>query len=367
MRRLIIILSAAVSASLLVSFAALAASAQTDTTDQYATEDPLPQESTTQEPISETPEVTETESPVSQGSIAEGPGLPEENFPAYTQVVDDATPERFSAPGWKAESSNPTGYREGYRVASPGDETQPAQFKVEIPATDVYSVYAWWPAEAGNDAATRFGVSTTSGVQWTEVDQQRDGGFWVKLGEYEMQAGDGVAVQVSPGSGGEGLAVADAVAVVRGVLTPPPDEAASGGAEGDRITTAGGGPNGRDVVRTARRHIGTNYVRSPPGTCRSMRKEDCSCHTKVVFRKFDRRLPEDPVKQWKYGRKVARSNLRPGDLVFFKEGGSNAITHVGIYSGNGDLVHASSYWGKVVEKPMKYIDGYFGAKRLKPR
>jgi cell wall-associated NlpC family hydrolase len=54
--------------------------------------------------------------------------------------------------------------------------------------------------------------------------------------------------------------------------------------------------------------------------------------------------------------------------VFFKEGRrKRGITHVGIYSGRGKLVHASAYFGKVVESKMRYIKGYSGAKRLRPR
>jgi cell wall-associated NlpC family hydrolase len=73
--------------------------------------------------------------------------------------------------------------------------------------------------------------------------------------------------------------------------------------------------------------------------------------------------------QWRYdrSRRVSKSNLRPGDEVFFKEGGGSRITHVGIYSGNGYIVHASSYFGKVVESKMRYIRGYSGAKRFKSR
>ena len=52
-----------------------------------------------------------------------------------------------------------------------------------------------------------------------------------------------------------------------------------------------------------------------------------------------------------------------GDLVFFDEHG-DGISHVGIYSGNGKLIHASSYFGKVTESEMKYIKGYVGATRL---
>jgi cell wall-associated NlpC family hydrolase len=123
---------------------------------------------------------------------------------------------------------------------------------------------------------------------------------------------------------------------------------------------------GRDVVRVARWHIGTRYVSSPPGLCRGFRSEDCSCTTRLVFKRFGKTLPERPGRQWQWGRKVARSDLRPGDLVFFKEAGrSRPITHVGIYSGRGNFVHASNYFNKVVESKMKYMRGYFGAKRLR--
>jgi len=76
-------------------------------------------------------------------------------------------------------------------------------------------------------------------------------------------------------------------------------------------------------------------------------------------------LPDDPIQQWQRGHYVEKSDLRPGDLVFFKEAGpSNPITHVAIYSGHNNIIHSSSYWGGVVERPMKYVNGYYGARRL---
>ena len=122
--------------------------------------------------------------------------------------------------------------------------------------------------------------------------------------------------------------------------------------------------SGRDVVRQARRHIGDNYRYA---TCTRSVKS-CTCLTKMAVRPFGHRMGMTENGQWKYdgSRRVEKSSLRPGDEVFFKENGQNGpITHVGIYSGNGRIVHASAYWGKVVEKEMKYIDGYFGAKRFK--
>ena len=67
----------------------------------------------------------------------------------------------------------------------------------------------------------------------------------------------------------------------------------------------------------------------------------------------------DVYTQAKYGTTVSYSTLRPGDLVFFNDPDLGWNGHVGIYSytssgGVDYMVHASSYWGQVVEKPMRY-------------
>src|SRR5918998_1897236 len=130
------------------------------------------------------------------------------------------------------------------------------------------------------------------------------------------------------------------------------------------VTARGGG--GNKVVRAARRYLGTKYRYA---TC-SRARMSCTCLTKKTWAKFGHKLPMSEAGQWRYSRakKVPKSRLRPGDIAFFKEGGRRrGITHVGIYSGGGDLVHASAYFGKVVESKMRYIKGYSGAKRLRPR
>lgn len=162
----------------------------------------------------------------SQGSVtggAEAEKSSAEQHPAYSTVVDNSNAERFSAPGWSTESSGSGKHGENYRVEKPGEKSKPARFEVKIPATGEYSVYAWWSASESNNPATRFGVSTTSEVRWTEVDQRRDGGYWVKIGVYEMKRGTR-AILISPGSKESGRAVADAVAVVRGDQASPPDD-----------------------------------------------------------------------------------------------------------------------------------------------
>lgn len=310
-------------------------------------------------------EVTSDEQGASQGSIVSSPQaeLSEGPSPGYSQLVDNDTKGRFDAPpGW-LERSGVDQYGDTYAYSGAASSAGPARFMVEVPATGTYSVYARWPAREGNSATARFGVSTTTGIEWTEVDQRVDGGFWVKLGAYEMEAGDRYAIRVAHSTGGSGEVVADGVMVLSGERANP-DEVAGADttirAEGRRVT-------GRDVVRKARTHFKTPYVASPPGRCKAYRKEDCSCHTKVVFRRFGRSLPDNPVRQWKMGKRVKRSNLRPGDLVFFDEDKNRRLTpwdHVGIYSGQGNLIHASSYFGEVTESKMKKIDGYWGARRM---
>ncbi len=303
---------------------------------------------------------------VSQGSITPYPyaDVTEGPWPGYSQVVDNATKGRFRAPGWGERSGDWQTFGVDYAQAS-GD-VAPARFKVNIPATGYYTVYAWWPAQKGNNYATRFGITTTSGTVWTEVNQQLEGGMWVRLGAYEMEAGDYYAVQVSPGSGGYGAAVADAVQVLSGEQANP-EEIAGEEVAGDVAIAASGKTVGSKVVRRARTHLRTPYKLSPPHRCKAYRSEDCSCHTKVVFRTFDKQLRDDLTRQWKKGRKVNKARLRPGDLVFFDEnrnGKLRPMDHVGIYSGNGYVIHASSYFGEVVETKMRRIAGYWGARRL---
>ena len=373
MRRFTVVVLAAVSALAVIMFSALAAGAQTDISDQYATE-PSPQESTSGalSPEATTPVASGSDGSVSEGSVSKERASAEELSimeppEPYSQVVDNASTERFSGEGWDTSSGDVPAYGGDYSYREPSADAAPAHFKVEIPETGYYTVYARWPARQTNSTATRFGISTTSGIEWVQEDQQRDGGMWIRLGAFELEAGDNYSVHVSPGSQDQGQAIADAVMVVRGTQVAPPEDGAVVSSQSLRAS-GGGRANGRDIVRAARRHIGTKYVRSGPGPCTSMRAEDCSCHTKVVFRKFDRRLPDNPVKQAKFGHRINRkSDLRPGDMVFFKEGNSNVITHVGFYAGGGDIVHASSYWGKVVERPMKYVDGFVFGSRLKPR
>jgi cell wall-associated NlpC family hydrolase len=295
----------------------------------------------------------------------------EETLPDYSQVVDSTRSRRFEAPGWKRGRSDV--WAHGGEYVSAGASTSDARFKLKTPTSGDYALYAWWPVRKGNSRAARFGVETARGTKWIVVNQARDGGMWVKLGTYEMKAGDRYVVRVSPGGGGSGEVVADAVALVRGAASPPPKDLAPAEGSADSSKNVYGASNTyverRDIVRYGRTHIGTPYYHSPPDACWAYEKEDCSCFTKLVYEHFGKELPDDPTEQyWDKNRKwVPRTDLQRGDLVFFRENGPyNQITHVAMYSGNGYVLHASSYYAyqQVVESKMEQIEGYTGARRV---
>jgi cell wall-associated NlpC family hydrolase len=300
--------------------------------------------------------------PAPAGSVSEG-SISEARPPAealsnleppepYSQVIDNASAGHFLERGWETGAGGARYYGKDYSYVEPSRVGAPALFKADIPRSGHYTVYARWPALKENNPATRIGISTTSGTEWIKVDQRKDGDMWVRLGAYKMEKGTRYPVQIS-GYRARGRVVADAVMIVAGTQVAPPETA-------DTVV----GAKGQEIVERARSHIGTPYVHSPPGPCEAHLSEDCSCFTRMVFGKW-LDLADDPVEQWSYGEEVAKSELRPGDLVFFKEAGpTDPITHVAIYSGRGNIIHASSYWGEVVERPMDSVSGYYGARRL---
>jgi peptidoglycan DL-endopeptidase RipA len=108
------------------------------------------------------------------------------------------------------------------------------------------------------------------------------------------------------------------------------------------------GYSGQAVVDNAQSYIGMSYGASGM---------TCSGFTSTVFADFGVYLPASPGAQYAYG---TPSYGKAGDLVFFDEAGYG-ISHVGIATGYGTVIHASTYYGAVVETPIEYIPGYVGA------
>jgi hypothetical protein len=98
-----------------------------------------------------------------------------------------------------------------------------------------------------------------------------------------------------------------------------------------------------ELVKTAKSYIGTPYRWG--GTTSS--GFDCSGLTMVTYRVNGLNLPRVSRSQYNAGSYVSKSSLRPGDLVFFATGGGRRVSHVGIYIGSGEFIHAPSR-GKTV-------------------
>lgn len=92
---------------------------------------------------------------------------------------------------------------------------------------------------------------------------------------------------------------------------------------------------------------------------------DCSGFIQEVFRLGGHRLPRMADAQYEACERVALDSLLPGDLVFFNLDGKG-ISHVGVYTGNGLFLHASSSRGVVEDRlDSPYFAGaYVGAGRL---
>ena len=191
----------------------------------------------------------------------------------YSQVVDNASSRHFfSARGeWKKSNNRLTRYGRNYRYVRPAEDVTPAWFKVRIPTDGFYTVYARWPAAKGNNPKTRFQISTASGVKKVRVNQRRDGGVWMRLGAYKMNAGNRYSVRVGGRSKAEGRVVADAVMVVAGTQAAP--QAGNDGTSSDSGAPATYGPfsvggetimDGKavdsEVIERARTHLGTPHA-----------------------------------------------------------------------------------------------------------
>lgn len=91
------------------------------------------------------------------------------------------------------------------------------------------------------------------------------------------------------------------------------------------------------LVQYAKQFIGNPYVW---GGTSLTNGADCSGFTMSIFKKYGVSLPHHAASQAQLGTKVTLAEAQPGDLVFYAKNGS--INHVGIYIGNGQIVHASS-------------------------
>jgi cell wall-associated NlpC family hydrolase len=109
------------------------------------------------------------------------------------------------------------------------------------------------------------------------------------------------------------------------------------------------------AVRYAYGAIGTPYVWAADGP----NGYDCSGLTLAAWRAAGVSLPHNAAMQWDVVAHISRSQLRPGDLVFYE-----ALGHVAIYVGSGKIIHAPTF-GEVVKISDVDIMSPYGYGRVK--
>jgi cell wall-associated NlpC family hydrolase len=109
-----------------------------------------------------------------------------------------------------------------------------------------------------------------------------------------------------------------------------------------------------EAVRYAYAQLGDRYVWGAAGPDAF----DCSGLTMMAWRAAGVSLPHSSRSQYSMGTHVSRSQLQPGDLVFFY----SPISHVGIYIGDGKMIHAPNPSERVQISPISQMP-YTGATR----
>lgn len=121
---------------------------------------------------------------------------------------------------------------------------------------------------------------------------------------------------------------------------------------------------GQEIADYALQFKGYRYVHggsSPSGF-------DCSGFTTYIYKQFGYSLNRTASGQLDNGTPVSMSELQPGDLVIFKKGNSSSrATHVGLYIGNSQFIHASTAKVGVIISKLSdayYTTGFVGGRRI---
>ena len=140
---------------------------------------------------------------------------------------------------WSEDYKSTTQFKENYKYRSAGSGANRVQWLYTIEQARDYSIYAWWPSYSGGSTRVPYTVDHSAGSTTVNVDQSRNGGTWVKLGDFSYAPGD-YAVAVSD-QAASGRVMADAVRVVAKDNPPAVIEA-------DFIAAIRSGPAPLDVV-----------------------------------------------------------------------------------------------------------------------
>ena len=118
----------------------------------------------------------------------------------------------------------------------------------------------------------------------------------------------------------------------------------------------------QEIVAEARKHLGVPYLWGGSTTSGF----DCSGFVQYVLSRSGISIPRTTAEQYSVGVYITKQQLQPGDLVFLQNTYRAGISHVGIYIGNNQMIHASSSKGIVISNLSSsyYTEHYYGARQL---
>lgn len=117
-----------------------------------------------------------------------------------------------------------------------------------------------------------------------------------------------------------------------------------------------------ELRTTSSKYLGVGYVYGGTTTAGF----DCSGFVRKVYSDFGVELPRTARDMYEVGEPVKIGEIRPGDLLFYNTSGSG-ISHVAIYYGNGQMIHAQSGKGVSLSNffdQYYWYDRFVGAKRV---
>lgn len=132
----------------------------------------------------------------------------------------------------------------------------------------------------------------------------------------------------------------------------------SSGSSGSAVSITGS-----QILAEAKKYLGTPYVSggaSPSGF-------DCSGFTYYVLKQLGYSPYRTMADQYQQGTAVSKSDLQAGDLVFFANTAGSGLSHVGIYAGNGQFIHAPNSRSTVSYSDLTtgyWAEHYYGARRI---
>ncbi len=160
-------------------------------------------------------------------------------------------------------------------------------------------------------------------------------------------------------AGKSGYVSGDYVALVSKAVAAPAQQTAP--TTQTTVTVTGTG-TGAEIAAKALEYVGCDYVYGGAGPTAF----DCSGLTMYVYGLYGYSLPHGATGQASCGIAVDKSELQPGDLVLFT-GSGVPYGHVGIYIGDDQFVHASTYGVGVITSSLSsntYVKRYSGARRI---